>query len=191
MGLVFYDSSNTETLLYISVVILVVLLIYLSRQEYKSSCDRRVDDLKHQYTTLKSGCGCVSNKTSGFKQGKKSGYSIALDRKIKQRKKPTPELDVMKDHSQGKFLDDNQQKIDDPLTLDGLLQEKNLETMTQQLNRSFGYGNTDGPQLEGMYAPIDEFERNAIKRQLSKRQEIYGDQAHDIHEADRLSELNI
>jgi hypothetical protein len=120
-----------------------------------------------------------------------SEYTNALDRRKESRKIIDPENDILKLQSLGKSLCDSQQKQDDPLTLDGLIQKDALETTQKQIERSFSIGDEDGPIREGMSTPIDLFERNAMKRQLEKRQDIYGDTSYQLNEADRLSELNL
>ena len=105
---------------------------------------------------------------------------------LEEHKQPlNPESFIMDEHVVGDKVDI--QKIDDPLTLDGLLQ-RSKETQQEALMRSMV---PDGPLLEGTYDPADARERNAMERQLAKKQEIYGSQNYDISEADKLSELNI
>lgn len=166
------------------IVLIIVLLFRLDKQKYRSSDQCTVKQMPANT------CSMVP-VLSNFSQPQTSNYNLALDRKTKQRKKHYPENDIMKKHTMGKTLDNAQQKIDDPISLDGLLQQKHLETTSTQLNRSFGIGNEDGPELEGMSAPIDQFERNAMNRQLNKHQEVYGFQHHKLSDADKLSELNI
>lgn len=177
------DSKN-NILLCVCVVLVLVLLSHLSKQEYKSSCDRRVDAAMY-YTPRTSSSQdiktCAMNSISN--------YNNAITRKIAMRKKPEPELDIIYEHTLGQTLDNVRQKTDDPLSLDGILQKNYLETTTDQINRSFSIGDTNGPELEGMSAPIDQFERDAMKRQLNKRMEIYGNQ--ELSGADALSKFNL
>ena len=63
-------------------------------------------------------------------------------------------------------------KRDDPLTLDGLIQD--AQDTYKQLSRSFMAANHSGENVEGMEAPIEKFEQDAMFRQLHKHKNIYG-----------------
>ena len=80
-------------------------------------------------------------------------------------------------------------KKEDPFTLDGLIQESD-ETADDRLIRNLQTANTDGPQLEGMTAPIVEFEEGALSRQSVKNTNIYAGQTSSL-DADVLSEYNL
>jgi hypothetical protein len=88
---------------------------------------------------------------------------------MRGKKKLHPEKDVMVVHMLGDGLDNV--KMDDPLTLDGLIQ-KTDETTIQQIDRDARA--RDGSQPEGMVPPVEAFEYDAMIRQLDKKQEVYG-----------------
>jgi hypothetical protein len=83
-----------------------------------------------------------------------------------------PEKYIMDNHSMGDLLYDNIKQMEDPLSLDGIIQ-KNVETAEQKLHRNLTTANSDGPQPEGMCPPIIDFEKDALSRQCVKQQEIY------------------
>lgn len=65
----------------------------------------------------------------------------------------------------------------------------NRESTVEQLCRSFWDADIDGPQMEGMTAPVDEFEKAAMALQNSKASDLYVD--YKSQSADQLSEANI
>jgi hypothetical protein len=65
------------------------------------------------------------------------------------------------------------------------------ETSSDRLLRSLTDADYDGPQLEGMTAPIDKFERTAMIMQDAKKQEVYGTQMHNPSDNYMLAELNL
>jgi hypothetical protein len=101
-----------------------------------------------------------------------------------------PEKDVMATHESGDKINITDNAIEDPLTMDAFINLKSMETTYDKLYRNITTADTDGPQMEGMEPPLDEFERNAMRRQLDKRQEVYGYQSFEPSDADKLSELN-
>ena len=165
---------ETCSLLCICVILILVLISYLENKS-PSQCRKNIAKCTRIYKTPKQ-CHYTSD------------YLKTLDRRLASKKQLNPENDVYKEHIMGETLDNLQQKMDDHLMLDEIVQSKNLETRTAQVNRSFS--ECDGPELEGMTPPIDQFERSAMHRQLNKRQEIYGEQAY-VSNSDSLSELNL
>lgn len=186
------NSPQTSLMLCISVVLVLVLLWYISKQEYLNACDRRIYDMHYQMHINR---GDVPRRDL-------SKYQSARQRKehmtgncgtmLEKHKKDVlnPEKRIMDEHRAGKALEDKIKKVDDPLNLDELPVTQN-ETTDQQLKRSLTTADYDGPQLEGMSAPVDEFEREYMNRQDQKHQEIYGEQAHLPSRADSLSVLNM
>ena len=65
----------------------------------------------------------------------------------------------------------------------------NEESTIEKVSRSFWDADIDGPQMEGMTAPVDEFEKAAMALQNSKASDLYVD--YKSQSADQLSEANI
>lgn len=65
----------------------------------------------------------------------------------------------------------------------------NGESTIEKVSRSFWDADIDGPQMEGMTAPVDEFEKAAMALQNSKASDLYVD--YKSQSADQLSEANI
>lgn len=65
----------------------------------------------------------------------------------------------------------------------------NGESTIEKVSRSFWDADVDGPQIEGMTAPVDEFEKAAMALQNSKASDLYVD--YKSQSADQLSEANI
>jgi hypothetical protein len=80
-----------------------------------------------------------------------------------------PENRVMDQIAGGESLRRALSIHEDPLSLDEVLVKN-----TEKYVRSMTSGDVDGPQLEGMYAPLDEFEQSAMNRQAAVEQSIYG-----------------
>ena len=161
-------------ILYISsVVLIIVLLWYLYRERIYDPRNRRIRDTY---------CQKHSNR-------KKIYNSKTMLEKHKRTLEP--EKDILVEHSLGDELDNIQTKMDDPLSSDAFANLKSEESSSDRLIRSLKTASCDGPQLEGMQTPIDEFERNAMVRQLNKRQTMYGSQNYELSEADKISELNM
>lgn len=78
-----------------------------------------------------------------------------------------PESDVMKIHTLGKDLSDITKHMEDPLSLDELIVVQK-DTKSGQFHRSFTDANVDGPQLEGMVAPLGEFDDSFMQIQEEK-----------------------
>jgi hypothetical protein len=156
---IFWDENSPKTslMICISVVLVVVLLWYISKQNYNTSCDRKIMDMHYQ-AHIKG-----YPETDLSKRG-----DTLLER---HRKTLDPEKNVMDEHTMGDPLHDNVKKIDDPLSLDGLLQRQD-ETSDQQLQRSIDE-NVDGEQLEGMLPPIEAFEEDSLLRQMSQKKSVY------------------
>ena len=79
-------------------------------------------------------------------------------------------------------------KLTDNITSDKI-SVINSESTVEQLCRSMWDANNDGPQMEGMTAPIDEFEKVAMTLQNSKANDLYVD--YKSQSADQLAEANI
>ena len=179
-------------MLYISIALLLVLLWYISRQKYFSKCNGHVDDVYYQMH--------LNNIDVHEQDLSKHQSSCRLDKHIscdcgtmlEKHKKCSlnPEERIMDEHRAGKELEDKLKTKEDPLTLDEIPVVQN-ETTDQQFKRSLESAENESPQLEGMSAPVDEFEREYMNRQDRKNQEIYGEQAHMPRSADSLSELNM
>ena len=101
-----------------------------------------------------------------------------------EKHRPTmtpPEQTIMAMHQSGATVSDAH------LTSDQV-HAPHPESTTSQLLRSSIV--RDGPILEGMAVPYDDFERKAMIRQDNIRQKIYGDHMQYPCSADVLSELN-
>jgi hypothetical protein len=109
----------------------------------------------------------------------------------KHKKVIDPEKGVLAEHSLGDKLHNQVKKMTDPLTLDPFADLKSKEDGDQLLHRNLSTADYDGPQLEGMEAPISSFEDEALSRQLVKQQEVYGYQGFSNSEADKLSIMNL
>lgn len=171
---IFWDENSPQTslMLCITIVLIVVLLLYIYKQEYNTSCDRRIMDMHYQSHIKK---GDYPKLALSVHQGihRNDVPSCKGTMLEKHKKVVEPERGVMAEHSLGDPLHKNVKKMDDPLSLDGLLQTQD-ETKDQQLQRSIDE-DSDGIQLEGMTAPISDFEDESMSRQLVKHQEIYGE----------------
>ena len=84
-----------------------------------------------------------------------------------------PESRVMSYHSAGDDLMEIISVKKEMLTTDQL-STNSTETDMDKVTRDLA-NNYDAPQLEGMYAPIDEFEKTAFTMQNKKNASIYGD----------------
>lgn len=65
----------------------------------------------------------------------------------------------------------------------------NRESTVEQLCRSLWDADFDGPQMEGMTTPVDDFEKAAMTLQNSKATDLYVD--YKSQTADELSDANI
>jgi hypothetical protein len=101
-----------------------------------------------------------------------------------------PEKEVMVKHTLGTTFNNSLKKVNDSLVLEGV-QTVTTETKDDMVMRSFDDAGDEGVLLEGMTAPVDEFERRYMDRQINKNQEIYGEQHYDRVSADLLSSLNM
>jgi hypothetical protein len=109
----------------------------------------------------------------------------------KHRKVIDPERGMLAEHSIGDKLHKQVKKMEDPLTLDPFADIKSEENGKQLLHRNLSTAEHDGPQLEGMAAPISSFEDDALSRQLVKQQEVYGEQDFSNSEENQLSTMNL
>lgn len=189
---IFWDENSPQTslMLCITVVLVLVLLWYISKQEYTSACDRRLYNMYYQAHMNK---GVVTH--TAVLPPTKDGVTSTCGTMLEKHRLDgfNPEKGIMDEHKAGKTLNDRIKTLDDPLTLDQLeiLVGQQNETADDQLLRSLTMAAYDGPQMEGMSAPVDQMERAYMSRQDKKKQEVYGEQAHLPTSADALSELNM
>jgi hypothetical protein len=183
MTLISWDDNNRLGLvLCMSFILVIVLMWYIRNQNYKTACDRKLNNMK--VLLLTQAIECSSRVPEGYNHK-------AVTDGDKKKSKLNPEKCIMDQFTMGDTLNITNSGIIDPLTMDAFIDLKSEESMDQQLHRSLTDADYDGPQIEGMAAPIDEFERHAMVRQLEKRQEVYGDQSHEFSDADMIAELNI
>ena len=125
---------------------------------------------------------------------KKSTESMFLRRAVEHskheikeaaKKKLNPERDVMTEHLVGS----KRQMMSDPLSTDVFADLKSQESTLGRFQRDSMC--TEGAQMEGMVAPIDEFERGAMLRQMRKKEDTYGSNMGPPSNVDLLSELNL
>ena len=183
------SPSRVQLLLCMTTILVLLLLWYINTLE---QAIYNVGD----YTHGSARCDRLDKKMRDELAGtcRRSGeYSVARTAVAKRKRKMMdgydPEGNVMICHGAGNALRDRLMVIREGLSEDQIPVRSN-ETSDSQLIRSISSG-FDGPQLEGMAAPIDDFERTALLRQNVKKQEIYGEQAHMPSSADSLSELNM
>ena len=179
------NSPQTGLMICILIILVMVLLWYICKQEYKTSCDRRIMDLHYQ-SHIRNGDYPVRSLS------KKQGIFEKSDTVLEKHKKVIdPEKGVLAEHSMGDELHSQVKKMEDPLTLDPFADLKSEENCKQMLNRNLSTANCDGPQLEGMVAPISSFEDDSLSRQLVKQQEVYGEQGFSAKEENQLSTMNL
>jgi hypothetical protein len=172
------------------IIIIIIIIIYYTCLGYRCHNNRLEGGgcVSVTSTQNKKYAGKVSSGTSpDIKDGFYGEQGTMLE---KHRKVLKPEKKIMREHMCGDELHNTVNKMDDPLTLDGLLQ-KSDETSEHKVYRDLKTASRDGPQLEGMSAPITDFENDALSRQLVKHQEIYGGQVFQNSDADIISMLNI
>lgn len=184
------NSPQTGLILCISIVLIVVLLWYICKQEYNTACDRRIIDLQYQAHVCKGDypARALSKYQSINKKDNMTNSCTMLE---KHKKIIDPEREVMIEHYLGDDLRKERKEISDPISLDPFADLKSSETTDQRLYRNLSTADYDGPQLEGMMAPISEFENDSLSRQLVKQQEIYGEQEHTSSGTDQLANMNL
>jgi hypothetical protein len=128
----------------------------------------------------------LSKKQGIFETGGTCGTMLEKHKKVID-----PEKGVLAEHSMGDKLHNQVKKMEDPLTLDPFANLKSEENGKQRLHRNLSTADHDGPQLEGMGAPISSFEDDALSRQLVKQQEVYGEQGFSNSEENQLSTMNL
>lgn len=128
------------------------------------------------------------SKKQGIFEKEKMTFGTMLE---KHKKIIDPERGVLAEHSLGDTLHNQVKKMEDPLTLDSFASLKSGENGKQMLHRNLSTADYDGPQLEGMAAPISSFEDDSLSRQLIKQQEVYGEQGFSNSEADQLANMNL
>ena len=193
------NSPHVCLMMYVSVVLLIVLIWHMCNKRNDASIDKRIMRA-HYLAHIRKGDYpklALSRHRGLHKKGMYGDCRTMLE---KHKKTVEPEKLVMGEHSAGDSLHATVKKLDDPLSQDGLMQ-KSTETADQRLYRNLNDAGYDGPQLEGMSAPVIDFEESALSRQLVKQQEIYGEQDFDDgkiplmdfddSEADQLSKLNL
>ena len=191
------NHIQMSLMLCICVALIVMLTWYIYIQDYRSECDRRIDDMYISHMKDAHGYPSSSShaRNSGFTNwskimGKKKDVKkkTMLERHRKQLL--NPEKKIMDKHTAGSELYDKLNKVDDPLSMDDLLVVQD-ETHDQQLNRSLSDGDTDGPLLEGMVSPYEDFEKNSMIRQLNKQQALYAEYLLNPSDLDLLAESNM
>ena len=168
-------KHGSSILLCVSLVIILVLIWYIMHHEYISQCDSRIrhifdGKLPRTYTTP------ISPRGDGMTIFEKS------------KKRLNPEKKIMTNHSAGSELTDKLMINDEPLILG--LQVKQKETKEEQFHRSMVDGDIEGAYMEGMIAPIEDFERQYMIQQNNKRKEIY-DTPHTLQDRETLSMSNM
>lgn len=181
---IFWDENSPKTglMLCISVILVLVLLWYINKQEYLRECDRKLYHMHYQAHLNSTKC---PRKKRVENMSNQCGTMLE-----KYKSMLNPEKRIMNEHKAGSALDNALKKMPDPLTLDGL-DVKRKESTSDMLVRSLTTADYDGPQQEGMSAPVDDFERQYMIRQDKKAQEIYGEQVHRPSAADSLSIMNV
>lgn len=172
----------------LAIIIIIIMVYYICSGYRHSNKVSGGGDIKIASKQNREYAGEKGSETIPIiKDGFYGGRETMLE---KHRKTLKPEKKIMREHMCGDELHDKVNKMDDPLTLDGLLQKSN-ETSEDIIYRDLKTASSDGPQLEGMSAPITDFENSALSRQLIKQQEIYGSQDYQHNEADMIAMLNI
>lgn len=181
MSLLLGDNNQMHMLICISITIILVLVWYISGQDYRSACDRKLDELKYTNLLHMSHLLVPQESFSGV------GPNAPVTDGEKRKQKLNPESDVMMIHQQGDSIA-LVESGEDPIRLDPYIRLRSEETAGQRLQRNMNT-NYDGPQLEGMHAPIEEFESSAMLRQLQGQNSVYA--ASGASDADKISEMNI
>lgn len=177
--LLYQDSSLYGILLCIALVIILILIQYINAQSYATKCYRRLDDIVR--------CSkMISIKNTDIRDSMVGDPDELFRYSVKN-----PEKGIHDMNTAGVTLRDELNTLNDVITTDPLIVEQN-ETTDEQLIRSLTTADYDGPQVEGMSAPIEDFERSAMKLQLASKPEIYGDLSsqYDVS-ANLLSESNL
>lgn len=156
------DKKCTQTPLLVCLLIAVTVMLF-----YHIAHQGRIDN-SNPSVDNESSTDNVSADTT-------SGYTNPSDKK----RKILPERGVMWMHMYG----GEPMVKDDPVVSDSVITNQG-ETSEQQLYRSLYVANEDGNQIEGMMAPIDEFERSYMVRQSKKHQEVYSVQDHGLVDED-------
>ena len=158
---------------------IIVLIWYIGHQQYIRACNQRIHDI---YVATGGDEGAVldalKKRTEGMEDGPREKHRISVK---------NPEKRFFDAHEAG---DTGLNILRDHIKLDPLFIQQE-ETTDEMLMRSLVTADYDGQQMEGMTAPIDEFERSAMKMQLQYKPEIYGDLAEGSVTADTLSESNM
>lgn len=183
--------SNCKILLCICLIMIIVLVWYIKKQNYVKARDRymftlhyldhmRRGDLEQTRNDTKT-CGLMTqvyekDKSEGYYDiPTKEGYQGTMAEDAWDKHQIPPEVKVMNKHKMGTTI--VYQKMEDPLVTDGLLVKSN-EPKTEALMRSLTTADYDAPQQEGMSAPIEEMERRAMEYQQDS---FKGDPAELIH----------
>ena len=183
--------SQLSLLLCISIALVVVLLCYISKQDYNTACGRGIMDL-HYRAHISEGDYPARALSKYQSINKKESMENTCGTMLEKHKKTVePEKEVMTEHYLGDSLHGQRQKMDDPLSLDPFADLKSSETTDQRLHRNLSTADYDGPQLEGMSTPVSSFEDDALSRQMVKNQEVYGEQYFTQSEAKQLLHRNL
>ena len=207
-GVILWDDPG-GLMLSVSIALVLVLLWYISTQDYRKACDRRIANMYYQaqMNAVKDsravadvmedigsdGLGMNNIMSSMVNDDAGASLSSPPDEKTMLEKHRinvfNPEKRVMDFIEQGDALTDKLNIKKEYLTLDEL-PIKGYEMPDDMMKRSFTTADYNGPQLEGMSAPIDQFERAAMIRQNQQKEDIYGAASVGLSNADTLSSSN-
>jgi hypothetical protein len=191
-------------MLAICLSLILVLLWYISTQDYRKTCDRRIADMYYQAqmnATMNTPVVATamneiegSSIISSMVNGDSNALTQPPEEKTMLEKHRinvfNPEKRVMDFIEQGDKLSELLKVKEDHLTLDEL-HVRQYEQPDDMRERSFSSANYNGAQLEGMQAPIAQFEVAAMVRQNKQKQDIYGAESVTLSTADNLSDLNL
>jgi hypothetical protein len=159
------NLSKTSLMLFVSIILIILLICYICKKEYNSDDNNRVGDMHYQ-SHIKQG------DYPKMKLSKHQGIHNSDKTMLEKHKKIVePEKNIMSNHSMGDNLHNTVKKMDDPLSLDEVIQIS-VETKDQQIKRSVD-DNYENKQIEGMSAPIEEFEEGSLGRQLIHSTSVY------------------
>ena len=179
------NGNCRGTVVFLMMITILVLIICIHRQAYSRNC-RKVYENHYKTYLYPPSVGSAplmdvpaSARPAVSPEDTKSGFEA--DPPEKHRiVKTNPEKRIMDYISLGKPIQDMLQMKADPLTLDQLPVESK-ETSKGKLVRSLTDGSVDGPQMEGMKAPIETFEKSAMLMQNAKQKYVYGDHYPDVN----------
>ena len=175
-------EQNTTVFLYISLILIITLLWYINRQDVVvHNLDMRCSSILTPAAATPPALLTPVVKTSGFTS---MGITNTSGLTMLEKHRSTmirPENTIMDIHKNGATVSDA------PISSDQVHVKHPESTMSQLLRSS---NVRDGPTLEGMAVPYDDFERKAMIRQDNIRQYKYGERMQYPSNANVLSELN-